>query len=927
MSKYFDRTILFFGLFSAIFIVNAQTYTEWEDPQVFQINKEKPRATFYRYEAIAAVLENDSYNNSSFYKSLNGRWKFNWVKKPSDRPQFFYKEDYDVSGWDQINVPANWEIEGFGIPIYTNREYPFEANPPYIPHDFNPVGSYKRAFEVPSDWEGKEVYLHFGGVRSAMYVWINGQFVGYSENSKDPAEFKINDYLKEGENDLAVEVYRWSDASYLEDQDFWRLSGIERDVYLYATPKITLDDFEVLADLDESYQDGLFELTLDYRNAAEKVAKGYQVEAKLMDEEDETLLFQEALDLQSEEVKTLTFSKKVANVKKWSAETPYLYTLLISLLDDKGELVEVVKHKVGFRKIEIKNSQFLVNGKAVYLKGVNLHDHDPVTGHVISEELTLLDLQRMKEFNINAIRCSHYPKDPHFYRLCDQYGFYVIDEANIETHGMGVTNQIEKGVKSKENHPAYLPEWKEMHVDRIERMYERNKNHTSIITWSLGNEAANGDNFYVIYDWLKAADSTRPVQYEGAKNYENTDIYAPMYERIHHMKAFKDRNIPKPYILCEYAHAMGNSVGNLQDYWDVIEANDQLQGGFIWDWVDQGLLAKNEDGVEYYAYGGDLGGSLLHNAANFCINGIVRPDRTPAPALHEVKKVYQYIKFKNFDSESKKLTIFNGYDFTNLSKYDFQWRLLANGKEVASEKIPSFDLEPQGSIQLDLDLSALESGEEYYLQVEARLKNPEPLLKAGHQVAAEEFQLTTFDYPSFSPNEKGKMSLAHNSKDLIVKEAGFELRFNKQTGYLYFMDFGQGNMLLHPMKANFWRPPTDNDFGFKMPEKWGIWKTITQRMSLAQLTVNGKSIETLKHSNLKTAKNRSVELVALYDFPKTDGQLQITYTINAKGDILVRNQLQSIPASYPNIPRVGNNLAFKKDYNQVEWYGRGPYEN
>ena len=581
--------LIFFTLCETISLAQETTWEnpEWEDPEIFQINREAATASFYRYPNVEDALQNDHWENSPFYKSLNGNWSFHWSKNIAGRPPGFFQEDFDSSEWQTIPVPSNWELQGFGIPIYTNVIYPFPKNPPFIPHDDNNVGSYRRSFELPSNWENKEVFLHFGGVSGAMYIWVNGQKVGYNEGSKTPAEFAISNYLRPGSNSISVQVLRWSDASYMEDQDFWRLSGIDRDVYIYATNKITIKDFRVIADLDNDYKDGVFSLNVQI---AGKNTKGYTVEIKLLDGENTILDQPRTLSKQENEI---AIKQTLPDVKTWNAESPNLYTLILSLKDKKGITQEATSMKIGFRKVEIKNNQFLVNGKAVLLKGVNLHDHDESTGHVISEQLTLKDLELMKQNNINAIRCSHYPKNPYFYRLCDQYGFYVVDEANIEIHGMGTTNQgLDHNEKAKEIHPAYRPEWKAMHLDRTIRMFERDKNFTSIVTWSLGNEAGNGANFMATYAWLKKNDPTRPVQYEGATKYENTDIQAPMYATIEDMIAYAENDPKRPFIQCEYAHAMGNSVGNLQDYWDVIEKYDVLQGGFIWDWVDQGLKSK-----------------------------------------------------------------------------------------------------------------------------------------------------------------------------------------------------------------------------------------------------------------------------------------------------------------------------------------------
>jgi len=925
---HFNSLILLIGAMVCSLSIQAQT-VPWEDPEVFEINREYPHATFYRHASKAAALQSRGYELSPFYQSLNGSWKFHWVQKPSERPVYFYRNDYDVSDWDDIPVPANWELEGYGIPIYTNITYPFPVDPPRVGHDYNPVGSYKRSFSLPAGWDSKEVYVHFGGVRSAMYVWVNGQMVGYNEGSKTPAEYRITPYLQPGQNNISVEVYRWSDASYMEDQDFWRLSGMDRDVYLYATDPVTTRDFRVIADLDDSYQNGQFSLTLDYRNTSGKAAEGFLAKASLLDGKSEVLAFEETTSIQTGDESRIAFSGEVPDVRKWTAETPELYTLLVTLYNDAGELVEAFSTVVGFRNIAIKNSQFLVNGVPVYLKGVNLHDHDPKTGHVVGEELTMLDLQRMKESNINAIRCSHYPKNPFFYRLCDEYGFYVIDEANIETHGLGATNQgLDNNEKRQAVHPAYQPEWKAMHLDRTIRMFERDKNHPSIVTWSLGNEAGNGDNFFATYDWLKEHDTTRPTQYEGATRYENTDIQAPMYAGIPYLKRYAEDNPQRPLILCEYAHAMGNSVGNLQDYWDVIEQYDALQGGFIWDWVDQGLDAYTPKGEHFFAYGGDLGGQRLQNDANFCLNGIVNPDRSPHPSFYEVKKVYQYVKFRDFDAASGTLTLYNGYDFRGLDRYRITWTLLADGMPVANGDMGSIDLPARQAKTISLDLPGREAGKEYVLQVRAKLREAEPLLPAGYVVAEEEFALSGRK-KHFLSTTKGTVNIVRSDQELVIRGDQFTAEFDPNTGLLYALDYGQGNVLQEPIRPNFWRATTDNDFGFGMPNRMEPWKEASQHQRLTSFTTeqqkNGNT-NALSGSQ-QTITDGSVRIRSTYVLEGVGGEITVSYTLNGEGHIHVQNNLSGIADTMPRLPRLGNNLVLKPAYDQVEWYGRGPHEN
>ncbi|MEM1407404.1 MAG: glycoside hydrolase family 2 TIM barrel-domain containing protein, partial [Bacteroidota bacterium] len=729
-----------------------------------------------------------------------------------------------------------------------------------------------------------------------------------------------------GKNTIAVEVYRWADASYMEDQDFWRLSGIDREVYLYATPKVTLRDYKAEASLDDNYDNGVFSINLDYRNTNKKTAKGWTAEVKLLEGEKEVLALSESINVMGNGTAKVSLNGKVNTVKKWTAETPYLYDLLITLKNPRGDLVEASHQKIGFRRIEIKNSQFLVNGVPVYIKGVNLHDHDHVTGHVVDTELTLKDLKLMKEFNVNAIRCSHYPKNEFFYRMCDKYGFYVVDEANIETHGLGATNQgLDKNLERQKIHPAYQPEWKEMHLDRTIRMYETHKNYTSIVTWSLGNEAGNGDNFFATYDWLKSKDSTRPVQYEGAKNYSNTDIYAPMYERIHHMENYVQNKGDRPYILCEYAHAMGNSVGNLQDYWDVIEKHDVLQGGFIWDWVDQGLLSETNDGEAFFAYGGDLGGHALQNDRNFCLNGLISPDRKPNPHLYEVGKVYQYVKFKNFDRESGELTVYNGYDFINLDRLELLWSLLEDGRELTNGTLGSVDLPAGQTARLTLKLPEMTAIGNYHLNIYAKLKADDGLLSAGHTVAREQFELSQYTFDKFPGSTVGKLSVSRADDAVSVSSKAFSASFDPTTGLLISLDYGNGNILQSSVKPNFWRSPTDNDFGFNMPGKMKVWKMASQNQVLKSFEVlePGKKPEILKGHDMANV----VRLKAVYALPDVEGEVAITYTFNSEGALLVLNDLTLSKEELPAIPRLGNHLILDHQYQNVTWFGRGPMEN
>ncbi|GAA4307088.1 glycoside hydrolase family 2 TIM barrel-domain containing protein [Aestuariibaculum suncheonense] len=912
-----------------VYIASAWENPEWENPEIFQINREAPRATFYNYENTNEALINNGWESSSFYQSLNGTWNFYYADSLQARPTNFYKEDFNIKGWDTITVPSNWEMLGFGLPIYTNVVYVFPKNPPYIPHDMNNVGSYKRKFKISDDWDGKEIFLHFAGVSGAMYVYINGNMVGYNEGSKTPAEFNITKHLKSGENQIAVQVLRWSDASYMEDQDFWRLSGIERDVYLRAENPIYIKDIEINGDLTSDYSQGIFDIRLDFGSYSKQSKKGHY-EVKLLDGAKELTSFSKDLEIPSEETVFGVHSETIPNIIPWTAETPKLYTVLITLKDADGNILQATSLKTGFRNIKIENNQFLVNGKPVLIKGVNLHDHDEKTGHVVSEELTLKDLKLMKENNVNAIRCSHYPKNPFFYSLCDQYGFYVIDEANIETHGMGTTNQgLDNNEKAKSVHPAYLPEWKAAHMDRTIRMYERDKNHPSIVIWSLGNEAGNGENFYATYNWLKQTDTSRPTQYEGATSYENTDIQAPMYWRIPKMIEYAENNPKRPLIQCEYSHAMGNSLGNFKDYWDIIRKYEIMQGGFIWDWVDQGLLATTENGESYWGYGGDFGAENIQNDANFCLNGIVNPDRTPHPGLEELKKVYQNIHFKDFNYKTKQVTVYNEYFFTNLNNFNFSWSLFKDGIEIDKGQIESFDLEPGETKELNLSLPEIDlhSGE-YSLQLQALTKDNWFLITKGYPLAKEEFVMGSY-VPVFKKNTEETIILSSNEDSLTFKSNNFEASFNLKTGKIVTLNYGDGNILLDGIKSNFWRATTDNDFGFNMPKHFAEWKKATDEQTLISIELKDgdKVLDLISKPQNLSLNNTWSNLQVVYQLPDNMAKIQIDYKIEASGQITVTNSLKEVKIGLPNIPRFGNNFILKSNYNQVDWYGRGPQEN
>ncbi|MBT8321758.1 MAG: beta-galactosidase, partial [Eudoraea sp.] len=606
--------------------LSAKGQNHWEDPGIFAVNKEEARSSFTPFESVEKAL-NGVDSESEYIKSLNGFWKFNYAPKASQRPLDFYKTAYDVSRWDNIPVPANWELHGYGFAQYNNIQYPFEKNPPLIKDDYSPVGSYVTFFTLPDNWNNREIFIHLGAVKSGFDIWINDHKAGYSQDSKLPSEFNITPYLKPGKNKVSVQVFQFTDGSYLEDQDFWRLSGIQRDVYLLARPKTYIRDFFAKTGLDGSYENGVFELAVDIVNIGESDTS-VEVECILLDGQGRDVSKGiTSLDLKRKTEKTRRFASFLPNIKKWSAETPNLYTLLLVLAKD-NEVVEASSIQVGFRSSEIKGGQLLVNGKPILIKGVNRHEHNPYTGHVVNRETMIKDIETMKRLNINAVRTSHYPNDPLWYALCDQYGLYLYDEANLESHGMGY---------KPEHTLANVPEWKEAHVSRVMNMIKRDKNHPSVIVWSMGNEAGTGPNFLESYKAAQEYDDSRPIHYERAEKMtevkeRHTDIIGNMYmtiPRVEHI--YSEGEEQRPFIWCEYSHAMGNSNGNFKEYWDLVYSHPQIQGGFIWDWMDQGLIQYDEQGEEYWAYGGHFEPEGVYNDGNFCLNGLVNPDWTTHP--------------------------------------------------------------------------------------------------------------------------------------------------------------------------------------------------------------------------------------------------------------------------------------------------------
>jgi beta-galactosidase len=889
------KIVATFFFFAILINSKAQLFnqTEWENPVVIDIGKEKPRSFF-----IPLANAQETKATSTLTKSLNGQWKFNYVDKPADSPTDFFTTTFNDATWKQITVPSNWELQGFGIPIYTNITYPFPKNPPYIDHAYNPVGSYRTNFTIPENWTGSNILLHFGSITGCTYVWVNGQQVGLTKNSKSPAEFDITKYLQKGNNILAVQVFRWHDGSYLEDQDFWRISGIERDVTLIARGNSFVKDVELNSSLENNYTTGT--LKISCKVVSKNVALP-NVTFSLFDDANKKIAETSSTNNNFSII-------KIKNVKPWSAEKPNLYNYILNIGN-----VEFIKGKIGFRKIEIINGNLLVNGKRILVKGVNRHEHDEVNGHVPNEALMLKDIKLMKQHNINTVRASHYPNDPRWYELCDEYGLYVVNEANIESHAMGACWQ---GPWDTSKHVAYRPEWEAAHWDRIKRMYERDKNVTSVIVWSLGNECGNGKVFKDAYKWLKQTDPSRPIMFEQAGEEENTDIVAPMYPRIWQMKKYAtDASQKRPYIMCEYSHAMGNSSGNFKQYWDIIRSSKNMQGGCIWDWVDQGILTKDEVGRPYWGYGGDFGSQNFTNDENFCANGIVAADRTIHPAIIEVKKVYSNIIFKEVDSSAGKFSVTNEYNFTTLNEFDIKATLNKNGKEIISTVI-NLNTKPGETETFTLPKSFLQNasnGEELTIQFYAYTKNASAAIPAQHEVATEQF-IYQNNYFKTQLRSSGKLQIETKGNELKFNNDKIYGSFNTQNGNWNYYTLKDKWLISNLPQPYFWRAFTDNDYGNNMPNNLGVWRTAHNNRKVLSTKIIHKS-------------NDSVLLQVDYLLTDINAPYTLLYKVDADATVTITASIDMSGLQLPELPRFGMRMELPKEVEAFSYYGRGPFEN
>lgn len=887
---------------------------DWENPQVIGINKEPTHLTFMHYPDLSSALADSGLKvQTPYYKSLDGQWKFKWSKNPAECPKDFFKTNYNVNDWANIHVPASWQTEGFGKPIYLNYRYPFHpdypANPPLIPQDYDPVGSYRTAFTIPINWNGRDIYIHFGGVKSAFYIWVNGQKVGYSEGSMTSAEFNITSYVKEGVNQLAVEVIRWSDGSYLEDQDMWRFSGIFRPVYLYSTPKEHLEDFFVRASLDDRYTDGLLNITVKVRNNTGENLKPATVDVYLYDEHGKQIESgpfiqgKTITDLPAGTDAIADLKAEVKNVNKWNAESPNLYTVILVLKDADGKVIEAARSTTGFRKIEIRDGMLLVNGVPVKLKGTNIHDHDPFHGRTVDYKWIVKDLKLMKRDNINTVRFSHYPHDPRYYHLFDKYGMYVIDETNLESHGISIHRNLL---------PGSDPLWTNACLDRIERMIARDKNHPCVIIWSLGNEAGHGENFKIMASYARAVDPSRPVHYQQMNSVADMDSYMyPTPEELENLA----KSTTRPVFMCEYAHSMGNSTGNMKIYWDIINRHKNLIGGCIWDWVDQGLYKKDDHGKMFWAYGGDYGD--VPNDSNFNINGFVLPNRIPQPAYYEVKHVYQYVNFQPLDLSKDLVVIHNNYFQTNLDNYEIKWSLTQDGREIQSGVIDTLTTHAGNWARLSLPIRQPEMipGCEYWLNLSANLKKGNFWAKKGFTVAWDQFKMPWAVPPvqEKAVTTMARVRVGRSDSEIIVSGNGFKVNISKKDGALTNYEWNGHELISGPLQPNYWRAPTDNDVaGFR--DSLDAWKNAASERKVE----NVKIIQPNKEQVMVAVKGT---------LPVGESTWKIVYTIFGNGVIKITQQLNPIGKVPPDIPKIGEELRIPEEYSKMSWYGRGPWAN
>ena len=898
------KTKLYTFLLSSLLCTGALADNEpWQNPQVNEMNREPMHAHFtpftneanaLKQRALPADVRFDVNPATERRITLDGTWKFLFSKNNDLCPKDFHKPGFSTRKWGKIEVPGSWELQGFDAPIYTDTRYPFPPNPPYVPTDYNPVGAYIREFTIPAGWEGMDVFLDFEGVESAYYVWVNGELAGYAEDSRLPSHFNITKLLKKGNNRLAVKVFRY----YLEGQDYWKYSGIERSVYLYARPQSRVKDFRMTAELINNYKDG--ELKLDVFLHRPKA--GETVEVKVMDKD--KVIYDRKKSITSATDTLFTQQQVFPNARAWNAETPNTYTLVVSTFDAQGKPLESFTHLFGFRTVEMMNGMQMINGQAVLFKGVNRHEHDPHKGRTITVGSMIHDIQLMKQFNLNGVRNCHYPNNYAWYELCTEFGLYMVDEANIESHGM---------MFHKDETLANYPDWEVPFMQRMSRMIARDRNYSAIVTWSMGNESGYGKHFETLYDYTKKIAPTRPVQYEGGGYNSKSDIYCPMYARIWRLRQHVNQRDARPMILCEYAHAMGNSAGNFQDYWDLIYKYDQLQGGFIWDWVDQTFAIKDENQRNIWAFGGDMGFVGVVNDSNFCANGLIAADRTPHPHIYEVKKVLQYIHFEPLAFTPNKIKVTNWHDFIGLEGYTLRWAVECDGKTVQNGEMDFPKITPRNSANIELPLKALPAdGKEYFLTLRAFTKHEAPLVPKGHEVAIEQWELPSVPSAKTVQPVEGTLTVNRNNEALTVKGNNFQVAFSTRNGEMTELNYNGKNLIKEGLQPNFWRPLTDNDIPNGHLIRCGTWRNAGRDAKLQHIEV--------------AEAGQTATVTATYRMEEQDADLQTLYKITPDGKVQVTMHFTPGKKPLSEMPRLGMRMILPAEYEMMTWLGRGPQE-
>ncbi|MCG9972547.1 glycoside hydrolase family 2 TIM barrel-domain containing protein [Christiangramia crocea] len=911
---------------------------DWENQHVTRVNTETPSVHPISYLS-EIVAKNGIIEESALYRSLNGTWKFRWDKNPDETDKDFYKLDANLTNWEEIKVPSNWQMLGYGKPIYTNINYPFEKNPPFIAGpNGNGVGSYVREFEVDTSWQDHDIYLRFDGVESAFYLWVNGKEVGYAQDSRTISSFDISNYLKKGRNKVAVQVFRWSDGSYLEDQDFWRLSGIFRNVYLVARPNIAVEDYQTITEFDENFDDAELKIKTVLRNTGSKDfkegslnVKVYNPNGKLV--KDENFVLPNIRKRDDNKPVHKEISLGFNSPQKWSNEDPNLYTMLLSVKTRDNEILDIISSKIGFRQIDIDGRTILLNNKPLIIKGVNRHEHNPVTGHYITKEQMLKEVKLLKKLNINTVRNSHYPASPYFYEVCDKLGVLVIDEANVESHGM----RYGKESLAKDT------TWKKAHVERMEAMVAQNKNHPSIIMWSLGNEAGNGVNMLAMEKVSKRLDPTRPTHYHfstepyvgevwGGGVFKNGKVNSHgRYQSVEDLIEIHKLNLDRPFIVNEVAHAMGNAMGNLKEYVDVYYQYDGISGGIIWDWVDQGILTETEEGVPYYAYGGDFGD--IPNDLNFCMNGILFSDLSLSPKAKEVKGVYQNVDFSwaGESDEFEKIRINNRFLFTDLKEYDFYWRLLKNGQPIGDGKLEEFSVNALSvkSIDTPHEVFKLMKGEqeEYVLNISVRIKKAINWAQTGFVIAEKQLHLTSWNSPTFKNPERTRLHYQESDSLLDIMANSVKIQFDKKTGVLNSYQVDGEEILEAGPRLNIWRAPTDNDGGYK-----NMWRNAAKKVSKEWIKAGyeGAKFKISETHLEKASENNLIFKVTGYLISSGDAiiaKIIQEYGVDGEGGIRLNTVFSPEQSDLPDLPRLGYEIILKKGFDQMSWYGRGPHEN